>query len=76
MGIDYEYPEGSSLEETECHHAHSIKLAKDIGTDPNFVRKIVWFNVITLLTLHLYGTLGFFLMLGGYAKVLTSFYSK
>lgn len=76
MGLDNGFSEDFPLEDTESHHSHSIKLAKDIGTDTDYVRKIVWFNALTMLMLHLYGILGFFLLLGGYAKVLTSLYSK
>lgn len=39
-------------EETEVSQ-YSLRLAKEIGTDRNFKREVVWFNAIGLLIMHL-----------------------
>lgn len=62
------------------HHHHnseeSIKLARDIGTDYNFKREIVWFNAIGFLALHLCAVYGVYLMFSGEARIWTTIYSK
>lgn len=58
------------------HHHHSLNLATEIGTDYNFQRKIVWFNAIGFLALHLVALYGIFLMISGKAKLLTTIYCK
>lgn len=59
------------------HHAEiSIQLAKEIGTDYDFKRKIVWFNAIGFLVLHLCGVYGVYLMFSGHAKIWTTIYCK
>lgn len=47
-----------------------LKLPAEIGTDYNFKRKIVWFNALGFLVLHLAALYGIYLCF--YAKFLTS----
>lgn len=73
-------PEEKKSQEPHKHDHHhsefSIKMAKEIGTDYNFKREIVWFNAIGFLVLHCCGVYGVFLMFGGYAKIWTTIYCK
>lgn len=49
-------------------------LPRDIGTDVEFKRKIVWINVVGFVLLHLAGLYGLWLCFS--AKVWTNIYSK
>lgn len=51
------------------------KLPSQIGTDFTFKRKIVWFNAIGFLVLHLIAVYGFYLSVTS-AKFLTFAWSK
>lgn len=74
-------PSSSSHHQQNHHHHHhhnsveSIKMAKEIGTDYNFKRQIVWFNAIGFLVLHLCGCYGVYLMFTK-AKVWTTIYGE
>lgn len=50
------------------------QLKREIGTDKNFKRKIVWTNVFGLVLLHLAAIYGLWLCL--WAKFLTIIYGK
>lgn len=50
------------------------KLPCNIGTDYTFKRKIVWFNAIGFLVLHLAALYGFYL--GFYCKLATVYWCK
>lgn len=50
------------------------KLPKEIGTDPNFTRKIVWINVVGFVLLHMAAFYGLWLCFS--AKIWTNIYSK
>ena len=67
--------EGSS-HDLNPHSEISIKLAREIGTDYNFKREIVWFNAIGFLILHICGCYGIYLMFSGQAKIWTTIYSE
>lgn len=56
-------------------HAEN-KYAKEIGTDYNFKREIVWFNAIGFLVLHICGVYGTYLMFSGHAKIWTTIYCE
>lgn len=51
-------------------------VPSEIGTDLKFKRKIVWPNAIGFLFLHIAALYGVGLSLFGYAKALTTLYSK
>lgn len=75
-------PAPSPQHQTHHHHhnhhhnsVESIKMAKEIGTDYNFKRQIVWFNAIGFLVLHLCGCYGVYLMFTR-AKILTTIYGE
>lgn len=56
--------------QTDTH----LKLPKEIGTDYTFKRKIVWFNAIGFLIMHLAALYGYYLCFQ--AKFLTILWSK
>ncbi|XP_055371727.1 acyl-CoA Delta-9 desaturase-like [Condylostylus longicornis] len=49
----------------------STATLEQIGTDYSFKREIVWFNAIGFLILHVFGAVGFGLLIFGYAKIQT-----
>lgn len=51
-------------------------LASEIGTDPNYEMKIVWFNLIGFIVLHIIGLTGGLAAVLGFCKVRTSLYCK
>lgn len=51
------------------HHHHHHEGIEKIGTDPNFKRKIVWFNTLGFLALHLAAVIG--VPFGFYCKFYT-----
>lgn len=51
-------------------------LTSEIGTDPNYKFKIVWFNLIGFIILHIIGLTGALAAVLGYCKVLTSVYCE
>lgn len=51
-------------------------LPSQIGTDYNYKHKIVWFNAIGFLYLHLVAVYGVYLCLTGRAHILTTIWSK
>lgn len=59
---------GAKNADTHC------KLPKEIGTDWEFKRKIVWFNAIGFLFLHIMALYGFFLLFSSH--ILTLLWSK
>lgn len=82
--VPSESVDGNTVAVNQNHHHHhhhhqsqsEIKLAKEIGTDYNFKREIVWFNAIGFLVLHCCGLYGVYLMVSGHAKIWTSIYCK
>lgn len=52
------------------------KLPKEIGTDHTFKRKIVWFNAIGFILLHVAAFYGVFLMVTARAHYLTTILGK
>lgn len=53
-----------------------LKLPKEIGTDYTFKRKIVWFNTIGFIMLHICGFYGFYLSLTNNCHIFTTLWSK
>lgn len=51
-----------------------LKLPKEIGTDYTYKRRVVWFNAIGFLILHLCGFVGLFMC--GICHQLTILWSK
>lgn len=51
-------------------------LTSEIGTDPNYKFKIVWFNLIGFIILHIIGLTGGAAAVFGFCKVKTSLYCK
>lgn len=52
-------------ENGEYGEKQKILLAKDIGTDFNYKREIVWRNVFLMATLHYLGLWGFYILCTG-----------
>ncbi|KAK5650383.1 hypothetical protein RI129_001412 [Pyrocoelia pectoralis] len=55
-------PKSKSLSQHENYDTH-LKLPSQIGTDYNYKRKIVWFNALGFLALHLAAVYGYYLCL-------------
>ena len=58
------------------NHNHNHMLPGNVGTDHTFKRKIVWFNAVGFLLLHMVGVAGVFTMILGYTKFATTIYCK
>lgn len=63
-----------AMQKTYENYDTYLKLPSEIGTDYNFKHKVVWFNALGFLALHLAAVYGVFLCF--YASIWSTVYSK
>lgn len=63
-----------AMQKTYENYDTYLKLPSEIGTDYNFKHKVVWFNAIGFLVLHLAALYGIYLCF--FTTLLSTLYSK
>lgn len=63
-----------AMQKTYENYDTYLKLPSEIGTDYNFKHKVVWFNAIGFLILHLAAVYGVYLCF--FTTILSTLYSK